>query len=85
MKLKSFVIGFSKRLGMKVCVKQAATLEMRVRKGANSKGTSFADLVWKPRCLIRNEESWNDFSRHYRQAFTYWVNAVPDRRELSIV
>jgi N-6 DNA Methylase len=62
-----------------------ATLEMRVKKGANAKGTSFADLIWKPRCLIEMKKVGTDLSRHYRQAFTYWVNAVPDRPRYVIL
>lgn len=62
-----------------------ATLEMRIKKGDNSKGTSFADLLWKPRCLIEMKKAGTDLSRHYRQAFTYWVNAVPDRPRYVIL
>ncbi|WP_169988783.1 DNA methyltransferase [Microbispora sp. H10836] len=53
-------------------------MEMRLKK-ALQKGTAFADLVWKPRCLIEMKRSGTDLSRHYRQAFDYWVQAVPDR------
>lgn len=55
-----------------------ATLEMRLKKN-DSKGTAFADLMWKPRCLIEMKKAGTDLSRHYRQAFDYWVAAVPDR------
>ena len=55
-----------------------ATLEMRLRKN-DVKGTAFADLVWKPRCLIEMKKAGTDLSRHYRQAFDYWIQAVPDR------
>jgi SAM-dependent methyltransferase len=55
-----------------------ATLEMRIKK-RDSKGTAFADLLWKPRCLIEMKRAGTDLSRHYRQAFDYWVQAVPDR------
>lgn len=55
-----------------------AKLEMRI-KSASTGGTSFADLVWKPRVLIEMKKAGSDLSRHYRQAFDYWVRAVPDR------
>jgi SAM-dependent methyltransferase len=55
-----------------------ATLEMRIKKHA-SKGIAFADLMWKPRCLIEMKKAGADLSRHYRQAFEYWIDAVPDR------
>ena len=60
-------------------VKEAgATLEARLKK-FDVKGTAFADLMWKPRCLIEMKKSKTDLSRHFRQAFTYWVQAVPGR------
>lgn len=55
-----------------------ATLEMRLKKN-DAKGTAFADLMWKPRCLIEMKKAGTDLSRHYRQAFDYWIAAVPDR------
>lgn len=61
-----------------------ATLEMRLKK-RDAKGTAFADLMWKPRCLIEMKKSGTDLSRHYRQAFDYWVVAVPDRPRYVIL
>jgi hypothetical protein len=55
-----------------------ATLEMRVKKG-DGKGTSFADLVWKPVVLIEMKKRGEDLTRHYRQAFDYWTRLVPGR------
>ena len=55
-----------------------ATLEYRLKK-ADAKGTAFADLMWKPRCLIEMKRAGVDLRRTYRQAFDYWVRAVPDR------
>ena len=55
-----------------------ATLEERIKKRDN-RGTSFADLVWKPRVLVEMKKAGTDLSKHYRQAFDYWVRAVPDR------
>ncbi|WP_454624090.1 DNA methyltransferase [Bradyrhizobium cenepequi] len=55
-----------------------ATLEFRIKKAA-SKGTSFADLVWKPRLLLEMKKSGEKLHLHYGQAFEYWINAVPNR------
>jgi hypothetical protein len=60
-------------------VRQAgATLEERIKKSDN-RGTAFADLMWRPRCLIEMKKSGVNLGRAYRQAFDYWVQAVPDR------
>lgn len=60
-------------------IKEAgATLEQRLKKN-NQKGTAFADLMWKPRVLIEMKKTGVDLRRTYRQAFDYWVAAVPDR------
>lgn len=55
-----------------------ATLEYRIKK-ASTKGTSFADLIWKPRLLIEMKKRGEKLGLHYRQAFEYWLNAVPNR------
>ena len=55
-----------------------AILEMRIRR-LDQRGTAFADLMWKPRCLIEMKKAGTDLSKAYRQAFDYWVMAVPDR------
>lgn len=55
-----------------------AELEFRVKK-ANVRGTSFADLVWKPRLLIEMKKGGERLHLHQRQAFDYWLNAVPNR------
>jgi hypothetical protein len=47
-----------------------ATLEFRIKK-RSSKGTSFADLVWKPRLLLEMKKGGEKLSSHYRQAFDY--------------
>lgn len=67
-----------KAFGHSGVMEAGAVLEMRLKK-RDSKGTSFADLIWKPRCLIEMKKSGTDLSKHYRQAFDYWVEAVPDR------
>jgi hypothetical protein len=35
------------------------------------------DLMWKPRCLIEMKKTGVELGRVYRQAFDYWVHAVP--------
>lgn len=55
-----------------------ASLEFRIKK-ASSKGTSFADLIWKPRVLIEMKKRGSKLHLHYSQAFDYWLNAVPNR------
>jgi SAM-dependent methyltransferase len=55
-----------------------ASLEFRIKK-QSSKGTSFADLIWKPRLLLEMKKRGEKLQLHYRQAWDYWVNAVPDR------
>ncbi|SDO24643.1 DNA methyltransferase [Afipia sp. GAS231] len=61
-----------------------ATLEERIKK-ASGKGTSFADLVWKPRVLIEMKKAGEKLHLHYNQAFDYWLNAVPDRPRYVIL
>jgi hypothetical protein len=48
----------------------AATLEQRIKK-RDAKGTAFADLMWKPRCLIEMKKTGVDLGRVYRQAFAF--------------
>ena len=55
-----------------------ATLEDRIKK-TDGKGTAFADLVWKPVVLIEMKKRGEDLTRHYRQAFDYWIRLVPGR------
>lgn len=61
-----------------------ATLEYRIKK-QSGKGTSFADLIWKPRLLIEMKKSSEKLELHYRQAFDYWINAVPNRPRYVIL
>lgn len=55
-----------------------AALEDPIKK-ASGKGTSFADLIWKPRVLIEMKKGGEKLHLHYSQAFDYWLNAVPNR------
>ena len=61
-----------------------ATLEERIKK-AGGKGTSFADLVWKPVVLIEMKKRGEDLNKHYRQAFDYWIRLVPNRPRYVIL
>lgn len=61
-----------------------ATLEQRIKKN-DGKGTSFADLLWKPRLLIEMKKRGAKLQLHYRQAFEYWLNAVPNRPRYVIL
>src|SRR5829696_4869376 len=66
--------------GQKGSLDVGGTAEMRIRKDKESGGgTSFADYVWKPVVLIEMKKRGADLSKHYRQAFDYWVRLVPDR------
>lgn len=56
--------------------------EFRVHK---KKGTSFADLVWKPVVLIEMKKRGQDLSKHYEQVESYWINLVPDRPKYVIL
>ncbi len=54
-----------------------ATLEFRVkRKGVQ---TRYADLLWRPRVLLEMKSRGERLQKHYRQAFEYWIELVPDR------
>ncbi|WP_198959207.1 class I SAM-dependent DNA methyltransferase [Bradyrhizobium canariense] len=55
-----------------------ASLEFRIKR-KDGKGTQFADLVWKPRLLLEMKKAGEKLHLHYRQAFEYWINAVPNR------
>lgn len=55
-----------------------AELEYRIKK-YSTKGTSFADLVWKPRLLLEMKKRGEKLFLHHKQAFDYWIHAVPDR------
>ena len=61
-----------------------ATLEERIKK-ADGKGTTFADLVWKPVVLIEMKKRGENLAKHYRQAFDYWTRLVPGRPRYVIL
>ena len=61
-----------------------ATFEERIKK-ADGKGTSFADLVYKPVALVEMKKRGEDLSKHYRQAFDYWTRLVPGRPRYAVL
>ena len=72
--------------GHKGVLEAGGTLEYRIRKPEeDGGGTSFADLVWKPRVLIEMKKRGEDLSRHYRQAFDYWTRLVPNRPKYVVL
>lgn len=56
----------------------SAELEYRIKK-LSTGGTSFADLIWKPRLLLEMKKRGENLFLHYKQAFDYWIHAVPNR------
>jgi hypothetical protein len=73
-------------LGHKGCVDAGGTPEYRIRKPKESGGgTAFADYVWKPHVLIEMKKRGTDLTKHYRQAFDYWVRLVPGRPRYVIL
>ncbi len=61
-----------------------AACEFRIKNEAR-RGTSFADLVWKPRVLIEMKKAGEKLELHYQQAFGYWTQLVPDRPKYVIL
>jgi type II restriction/modification system DNA methylase subunit YeeA len=61
-----------------------AELEYRIKKHSTG-GTSFADLIWKPRLLIEMKKRGENLFHHYKQAFEYWIHAVPNRPRYVIL
>lgn len=79
-----FLDRFFKSFGHGGVREAGATLEERVPRRSQG-GTAFADLVWKPRVLIEMKKAGSDLSRHFRQAFEYWLYLVPDRPKYVIL
>ena len=61
-----------------------AELEFRIKKLA-TKGTSFADLIWKPRVLVEMKKRGEKLFLHHKQAFDYWIHAVPNRPRYMVL
>jgi len=60
-----------------------ATCEQRLKNDTG--GTSFADLVWKPRVVIEMKKRGADLSKHYSQAFNYWTYLIPNRPRYAVL
>jgi len=74
--LDRLFIGFAQKGALDVGGKP----EFKIRKDKDDGGgIAFADYVWKPIVLIEMKKRGEDLSKHYRQAFDYWVRLVPDR------
>lgn len=73
-----------KAFGHKGYKEAGAELEFRI-KSKNKKGTSFADLIWKPRLLIEMKKRGEKPAFHYKQAFDYWIHAVPNRPQYVVI
>jgi SAM-dependent methyltransferase len=72
--------------GHQGCLDVGGTPEFRIRKPSESGGgVAFADYVWKPFVLIEMKKGGEDLSRHYRQAFDYWVRLVPGRPRYAVL
>jgi len=80
-----FLDHFFISLGFKEGLKGAgAECEFRI-KNKERKSTSFADLVWKPRVLIKMKKRGENLLKHYQQAFSYWQQLVPNRPQYVIL
>jgi len=72
--------------GQPGCLDVGGKPEFRLRKAKDDGGgTGFADYVWKPVVLIEMKKRGEDLSRHYRQAFDYWVRLVPNRPRFVVL
>jgi len=60
-----------------------ATLEYRIHR--KEKKTKFANLLWKPRLLLEMKSRGVNLQHHYRQAFEYWMDLVPQRPRYIIL
>jgi len=73
-----------KGFGHKGLKEAGAELEFRIKKNSTG-GTSFADLIWKPRVLIEMKKRGENLYNHYKQAFDYWIHAVPHRPRYMVL
>lgn len=80
-----FLDHFFQTLGYSDGLKGAgANCEFRIHDEA-TRSTKFADLVWKPVVLIEMKKKGEDLSIHMQQAFSYWMQLVPDRPQYVIL
>lgn len=61
-----------------------AQLESRVPR-RQEHGVRFVDLVWRPIVLVEMKSRGESLATHYRQAFNYWIELVPDRPKYVIL
>ncbi len=72
--------------GQRGCLEVGGQPEFRLRKPAqDGGGIAFADYVWKPVVLIEMKKRGADLSRHYRQAFDYWIRLAPGRPQWVVL
>ncbi|WP_017716374.1 DNA methyltransferase [Kamptonema formosum] len=74
-----FLDRFFQAFGHEGALEAGAIYEERVKQGSQKGQTGFADLVWKPRVLIEMKKRGENLSKHYSQAFDYWMRLVPER------
>ncbi len=75
---QSFIDRLFRAFGHEGVQDAGAEFESRLRPRGD-RGVGFADLMWKPRVLIEMKKAGTPLRKHYRQAFDYWVRAVPNR------
>lgn len=73
---------FFQAFGYAGIMEAGGTREFRIHK---AKSTRFADLLWKPRLLLEMKKRGEKLQRHYRQAFEYWLDLVPDRPQYVVL
>ena len=76
---QTFLDRLFKAFGHDGAIEAGAVYEDRVKRTIDYLGVGYADLMWKPRVLFEMKKAGADLSRHFRQAFEYWQQAVPDR------
>lgn len=76
---QTFLDRLFRAFGHAGAIEAGAIYEDRVKRPLDYLGVGYADLMWKPRVLVEMKKAGTDLSRHFRQAFEYWQQAVPDR------
>ena len=75
---QSFLDRLFRAYGHEGVQEAGAEFESRVRTKGD-RATQFVDLLWKPRVLFEMKKAGTPLRPHYRQAFDYWMRAVPER------
>lgn len=81
---QTFLDRLFRAFGYGGAIEAGAVYEDRVRRIERS-GVSYVDLMWKPRVLFEMKKAGTDLSRHFRQAFEYWQEAVPNRPRFVVL